>query len=95
MSDCKELCSSKVVCKECGGANVQHAMWVCLNTNEPQDDFGSWCNGDNSWCGDCEDHADLVHLTKEQAHLMKLIWEQGVSGKDALASVTGLHNNIL
>jgi hypothetical protein len=34
-------------------------MWVQLNSNEVLDEFGSWCAGDNSWCGDCGDHTDL------------------------------------
>jgi hypothetical protein len=49
-------------CKRCGGTNVQHAMWVLLNTNEPKDDFGSWCNGDNSWCSDCDDHTEIEEV---------------------------------
>ena len=46
-------------CARCGGENVEHAMWVRLNTEEVLDVFGSWCHGDNSWCDDCEDHTDI------------------------------------
>jgi hypothetical protein len=48
------------VCAKCGSDNVQHAMWVNVNTNEVHDIFGSWCHGDNSWCEDCEEHTQLV-----------------------------------
>jgi hypothetical protein len=49
-----------MVCAVCGSENVQHAMWVSVNTGDVHDDFGSWCSGDNSWCEDCEEHTDLV-----------------------------------
>ena len=48
----------KYVCAVCGGCEVQHAMWVSLNDGAVHDDFGSWCNGDNSWCADCEEHVE-------------------------------------
>jgi len=48
------------VCAVCGSENVQHAMWVAVNTGDVNDDFGSWCAGDNSWCDDCEEHTGLV-----------------------------------
>lgn len=47
-------------CARCGGTNVQHAMWVDVNTDEVHDAFGSWCNGDNSWCHDCGEHTQLL-----------------------------------
>ena len=38
-------------------------MWVNLNNlNEVLDDFGSWCNGDNSWCDDCQDHTEIEEV---------------------------------
>ncbi len=40
-------------CKVCGSTNVQHVMWVDLNTDEPQEAFGSWNEEDTSHCGDC------------------------------------------
>lgn len=69
--DVEEVASMRVYrCRECGGANVQHAMWVCLNTDKTRDAFGSWCHGDNSWCDDCDDHTEIeedsVELTRDQ-----------------------------
>ncbi len=49
----------KHYCRACGGTNVQHAVWVRLNTNEVLEAFGSWCYGDNSWCEDCETHVQI------------------------------------
>jgi len=38
-------------------------MWVNLNNlNEVLDDFGSWCNGGNSWCDDCQDHTEIEEV---------------------------------
>lgn len=51
-------------CHECGSRDVQHAMWVELNTGKTHEDFGSWCNGDNSWCEVCQAH---VHIELEEA----------------------------
>lgn len=47
-------------CARCHGREVQHAMWVHLNTNEVLSPFGTWCWGDNSWCQDCDDHTDII-----------------------------------
>lgn len=96
MGDRKELCSSKIVCKECGCGNVQTVMWVDANTNRAVDHYaGDWAELECNWCEGCDDHVELVHLTKEQAHLMRCIREQGVGTKGALESVLGMHNNIL
>jgi hypothetical protein len=38
-------------------------MWVELNTGKTHEDFGSWCNGDNSWCEVCQAH---VHIELEE-----------------------------
>jgi len=58
------------VCKECGGNNVEIAAWVDPNDYEYIEDFGSWDNGDNTWCEDCKAHNELVELQteKERAH---------------------------
>lgn len=40
----------QVRCAECGSANVEHAHWVDLNTDEVVSLFGSWCEPDSSWC---------------------------------------------
>jgi len=53
----------RVRCAKCGGTNVQHAMWVSLNEGDDGcivDTFGSWCDGDNSWCNDCDEPTQLV-----------------------------------
>ena len=68
----------KYHCKECGGSNVQHAMWVCLNTNKTQDGFGSWCNGDNSWCADCGDHTEIEEVKSWHAHSKRVTKPAGV-----------------
>ena len=47
-------------CQDCGGTNVQQAYWVAPNTDEVIELFGSWCNGDNSWCEDCGDHTEIT-----------------------------------
>ena len=52
------------VCSVCGSENVQHAMWVSVNTGDVNDEFGTWCSGDNSWCEDCGEHTELVEREK-------------------------------
>ena len=47
-------------CEECGGTNVQHAMWVELNTDKIVDVFGSWCEEDSAFCSDCEKATQIV-----------------------------------
>ena len=42
----------KYYCSQCGCENVEHTHWVNVNTNR----VGERCNGDNSWCPQCEDH---------------------------------------
>ena len=80
---------SKIVCKKCGGDNVQTLMWVNANTNKALDHYASgWDKVDANWCEGCDDHVELVHLNNHQALLMKLISEAGVQGDDALACVT-------
>lgn len=43
------------VCSVCGSAEVQHAMWVTLNTEQVRGEFGTWNYDDNTWCPDCCD----------------------------------------
>jgi len=52
------------VCASCGSEDVQHAMWVDMNTNEVHDIFGSWCHGDNSFCNGCGENSELVEREK-------------------------------
>ena len=49
-----------VRCKECGGANVQIAMWVNPNTGKTIDDFGSFDEADTKWCNDCDSNELLI-----------------------------------
>ena len=56
----------KYVCAVCGGSEVQHAMWVSLNDGAVVDDFGSWCDGDNSWCDACEEHVEIKVVDTEK-----------------------------
>ena len=48
------------ICAVCGSEDVQHAMWVNVNTKEVFEDFGTWCSGDNNWCEQCEEHTEIV-----------------------------------
>jgi hypothetical protein len=57
------------VCCKCGSTEVQHAMWVELNTDTVRDPFGTWCYVDeavrrghtsgNSWCNGCDKHTRI------------------------------------
>lgn len=46
-------------CETCGGPNVQHAMWVSLNTNRVHDEFGTWNYDGSTWCDDCGEHVKI------------------------------------
>lgn len=46
-------------CETCGGYNVEHAMFVSLNSERILEPYGSWCFGDNAWCADCEEHTRI------------------------------------
>lgn len=67
-------------CKQCGGADVQIAMWVRPNRASQinqlhnaipgdaiVDDFGSWNSLDTQWCSDCEEHVLLINDVNEGA----------------------------
>lgn len=41
-------------------------MMVRINTNEVQEDFGSWKETDTKWCEDCEKHVQLVQASDEE-----------------------------
>ena len=45
-------------CKDCGSENVQIMVWANLNTDEIVEDVQGI--KENVWCGDCEDHVELV-----------------------------------
>ncbi len=42
------------VCEECGGEDIQVAMWVNPNTGESDDWFGSGSCSSTQWCHRCE-----------------------------------------
>lgn len=47
-------------CRECGSANVRHAMWVNYNTEEVGDVFGSWNEDDAAACVDCDSPGCII-----------------------------------
>lgn len=59
-----------VVCKNCGGTNIQFKAWVDANTLKFVDDAGDNDCEDN-WCEDCIDHvyfctkSEYLHNPKE------------------------------
>lgn len=68
--------SEVYVCNKCHSRDVQHAHWVKLNNDEVVDLFGTWCNGDNSWCPQCEEHThiDTWHVFEDlNDHCQKAI----------------------
>lgn len=74
-----------VRCTECGGRNIQVAMWVRLNENKVMDDFGSWDETDTKWCSDCDKHVllesggvcdiRLVNWHNNELQFARLLWE--------------------
>ena len=61
-----QMSAPRYCCAVCGGTSVQHAMWVNLNApHDVQDEYGSWCNGDNSWCSDCGEHVQINLIEKK------------------------------
>ncbi len=62
------------VCATCGSEDVQHAMWVRLNTNEIREEFGTWNEDDSTWCdvcalgdGDGDGHTKVITKSAYQA----------------------------
>lgn len=54
-------------CKECGSDSVQHAYWVELNEERLDEPYGSWCEHDNSWCHNCQEHTEIVEEDDERS----------------------------
>lgn len=50
----------KIVCDQCGSADVQLMAWVDPNSNEIIDDVGPWQSKDNNYCNDCDKHVVLT-----------------------------------
>lgn len=49
-----DLTPDPCICCVCGSLNVQYAVWYSPNSGETHDMFGSWNNGDSSFCEDCD-----------------------------------------
>lgn len=48
-------------CRVCGSKDIEIPMWVNMNTNIPNGDYGS--DGDTDcWCKDCEDHTNYEEV---------------------------------
>ena len=75
-----EPAKDECICCVCGSLNVQYSVWMSANTGVTHDMFGSWNNGDNSFCEDCDTEGrdpnpSLMHESenpKEFARLRKL-----------------------
>lgn len=50
----KELDAPRYRCSSCKSTNVEHVMWVCPNSDEVGEVFGTWNQQDTSFCNDCE-----------------------------------------
>lgn len=53
-------------CEKCGGDRVEHSHWVGLNDGVVNDVFGSWCNGDNSYCADCNENTKIIDKSDQE-----------------------------
>ncbi len=47
------------VCSKCGSNEVQTAMWVNMNTLEPDGNYGADEAIDTNWCLSCEGHYEI------------------------------------
>ena len=59
----------KFVCSVCGSCDVEHAMWVDPNTDQPNDVFGAWNESDAVWCRACDEHHKIV--TESEFHVLE------------------------
>lgn len=48
----------KLVCKSCGGMNIQCRAWVDPNSDDILDSCSDGYIEDN-WCNDCENHVNF------------------------------------
>lgn len=80
------------ICEVCGSSNVQYSVWYSPNTGQTHDMFGSWNNGDNSFCEDCDmegrdPNPRLMHESENPAQFKKL---RAIRAKlDAKAAASG------
>lgn len=56
---------NKICCERCGSFDVEYAAWYAPNTGDVNDAFGTWNNGDNTYCSECDDNVDLVDESAE------------------------------
>jgi len=64
-------------CRVCGSHDVQYSIWYSPNTDQTHDLCGSWNNGDNSFCEDCDmegrdPNPSLMHESEDPALYAKL-----------------------
>lgn len=50
----------KQVCSNCGSDQVQTVMWVWVNTDIPDGEYGQPDDLENFWCAGCEEHHALM-----------------------------------
>ena len=48
-----------LVCKNCGGTNIETKAWMNPNTNALVSEMESDCEDDN-WCNDCQEHYEFI-----------------------------------
>lgn len=53
-------------CKKCKSKNVEHAMWVHINTDDVRGSFGDWNEHDTSMCNDCEARGCIEEIPLEE-----------------------------
>lgn len=70
-------CDPYYRCAECGSPDVQHALWVGLNDGVPDEVFGSWCNGDNSYCNGCGENTKIIGKSDQEDEA----WDEYLKGK--------------
>jgi hypothetical protein len=50
----------EAICSVCGSDDVEWAVWYDAKAKAVGDNFGSWNNGDNTYCSNCEDNTNLI-----------------------------------
>lgn len=56
---------NKLVCKKCGGDNIQTKVWVNANTNKYIGEIEG--SAADNWCDDCEEHVEFKTI-KDETH---------------------------
>ncbi len=55
----------KLVCKQCGGSNIQVLAWIDPNTNEYRDEYTAG-DCEDTWCDDCRAHVGFDAEEEQQ-----------------------------